>query len=181
MKPKARSPYYGVLAEFDTPAELVEAARGTHNAGFRKYDAYTPFPIEELIDAMHDHHNPISKIVLIAGLTGACVGFGMQAFANLIHYPMNVAGRPLYAWPMFIPVTFECTVAFAAFTGVLSMLALNGLPTPYHPLFNCPNFNQATRNKFFICIEATDPKFDLAETRKFLEQFNPREISDVEH
>jgi hypothetical protein len=172
---------YGLLAEFESPDALVAATRAAYNAGFRKLDAYSPFPIEELSEAMHDHKNPIPLIVLIAGLTGACVGFGMQTYANLIHYPLNIGGRPFYTWPAFIPVTFECTVAFAAFTGVLSMLALNGLPTPYHPLFNCPSFSQATRDKFFLCIEAVDPKFDPKETRTFLEGLKPVEVQDVEN
>ncbi len=181
MKPSNRPRYYGVLAEFESPAALVAAARATHDAGYRKYDAYSPFPIEELAEAMHDHKNPISKIVFFAGLTGACVGFGMQAYANLVHYPMNVGGRPLYAWPMFIPITFECTVAFAAFTGVLAMLALNGLPMPHHPLFNVPSFSQATQSRFFLCIESADPKFDLDTVHRFLEGLKPMEIHDVEN
>jgi hypothetical protein len=160
---------YGLLAEFETPEDLLAAARTVRLEGYKKIDAYTPFPIHGLSDAVGFHKTRLPLIVLGGGILGALVGFGMQYFASAIHYPLNIGGRPLNSWPMFIIITFELTVLFAAASAVLGMLALNGLPQPYHPLFNAPNFELASHTHFFLCVESADPKFNLEETRKFLE------------
>jgi Protein of unknown function (DUF3341) len=163
-----RSDIYGLMAEFRSAEEVVAAARQVRAEGYRKVDGYSPYPVEELGEALELHHSPLSKMVLAGGLLGACVGYGLCYWASVIEYPMNVGGRPFHSWPAFVVPTFETTILFAAFTAVLGMLALNGLPEPYHPVFNAPGFALATRDKFFLCIEADDPRFDRARTRAFL-------------
>jgi ActD protein len=170
---------YGLLAEFDDPNSLVAAAHRTRQQGYRRMDAYSPFPIEELHEALGAGHTRLPLLVLMGGIAGGVGGFGLQYWAASIAYPINVGGRPLVSWPAFIPITFECTILVAALSAVLGMLALNGLPMPYHPVFNVPRFALASRNRFFLCIEATDPNFDVDETRKFLETLNPREVTAV--
>jgi len=170
---------YGLMAEFDDPTALVAAAVKTREEGYRCLDAYSPYPIEELHHALHTQSTKLPLLVLIGGLMGCGGGFGLQYWVSTIAYPINVGGKPFVSWPAFIPVTFECTILAAALTAVLGMLALNGLPQPYHPVFNVPRFALASRNRFFICIESTDPKFDLEGTRRFLETLNPREVSTV--
>jgi hypothetical protein len=172
---------YGLMAEFDSPGELVDAAHRAREAGYRRMDAYSPYPIEELHEALHFHDNRLPIIVLIGGLTGALGGYLMQYFASVIDYPLNIGGRPMHSWPSFIPVTFELTILVAAFSAVFGMLALNHLPMPYHPVFNVPEFAAASRNRFFLCIEARDPKFDIEATAAFLEGLNPREVHEVAH
>ena len=176
MKPSA---VYGLLAEFDDPTSLVAAADRARRAGYRSMDAYSPFPIEELHEALGSHHTRLPLIVLIGGLCGCIGGYLLQYWAAGIAYPLNVGGKPLHSWPAFIPVTFECTILAAALTAVFAMLALNGLPMPYHPVFNVPRFALASRNRFFLCIESTDPQFDVEKTRSFLETLNPREVTTV--
>jgi hypothetical protein len=181
MHPDTHAPrLYGLMAEFDNPNLLVAATRRAHVEGYRKMDAYTPFPIEELHEALGVHHTKVPLIVLIGGLVGGTGGYAMQYWISAIAYPLNIGGRPLHSWPSFIPVTFETTVLFAALAAVFGMLAMNGLPMPYHPVFNAPRFAMASRDRFFLCIEARDPKFDLDATRRFLESFDPREVTDVE-
>jgi hypothetical protein len=176
----ARKPnIYGLMAEFDDPNDLIAAAYRAHYEGYRRMDAYSPFPIEELDDALGEHHSTLPLIVLIGGIVGCIGGYLLQYWAASMAYPLNIGGKPLNAWPMFIPVTFECTILGAALSAVLGMLALNGLPMPYHPVFNIPRFALATRNKFFLCIEARDPQFDLEKTRGFLETLGPREVTTV--
>jgi hypothetical protein len=170
---------YGLLAEFDDPTSLVVAADRAREHGYRFLDAYSPFPIEELHHAIGMHHTRLPLIVLIGGLVGCVGGFLLQYWVSAIAYPVNVGGKPFVSWPAFIPVTFECTILGAALSAVLGMLALNGLPQPYHPVFNVPRFALASRNRFFLCIEARDPKFDLDETRRFLETLSPREVTTV--
>jgi len=174
-------PVYGLMAEFEDPNTLVAAAAQAREAGYRRMDAYSPFPIEELHEALGSHHSRLPLIVLIGGVVGCLGGFLLQYWASAIAYPINVGGRPFNSWPAFIPVTFECTILGAALSAVLGMLALNGLPMPYHPVFNVPRFALASRNRFFLCIEARDRKFDLEKTRAFLESLSPREVSTVAH
>ncbi len=175
------TPIYGLLAEFDTPTELVVAARRAYEEGFRRMDAYSPFPIEELAEAIGMHSDRVPLVVLVGGILGGLGGYMLQYWINVISYPVNVGGRPFHSWPAFIPVTFEMTILFAGLAGAFGMLALNGLPMPFHPLFNSSRFAFATRDRFFLCIEAADPKFDLVAVRTFLESLNPRSVSEVPH
>jgi hypothetical protein len=170
---------YGVMAEFDDPVSLVTAATRAREAGYVSMDAYSPFPIEELHEAMGSHHTRLPLIVLIGGIAGCVGGYALEYWSSVIAYPLNIGGKPLHSWPAFIPVTFECTILVAALSAVLGMLALNGLPQPYHPVFNVPRFALASRNRFFLCIEAKDPKFDVERTRQFLETLEPREVTTV--
>jgi len=172
---------YGLVAEFESPTALVEAANRAREAGYRKMDAYSPFPIEELHRALGLRDTKLPWIVLGGGLTGALAGYGLQYWASTIAYPINVGGRPLHSWPSFIVPTFETTILFAAGAAVLGMILLNGLPMPYHPIFNSRRFAMASRDRFFLCIESKDPRFDQTTTRRFLESLGPREVSDVEH
>jgi hypothetical protein len=180
MSPSGRPTIYGLMAEFETSTALVHAARRVHQEGYRKMDAYSPVPIEELHEAMHMHDDRLPKIVLIGGILGGLGGYGLQYWASTIAYPMNIGGRPLHSWPAFIPVTFETTILAAALSAVLGMLALNGLPQPFHPVFNVPRFALASRNRFFLCIEAKDAKFNMETTRQFLESLGAREVTTVE-
>ena len=170
---------YGLMAEFEDPTTLVEAAIATRNAGYTCVDAYSPFPIEELHHALHTQSTKLPLIVLIGGIVGCLSGYLLQFWVSTMAYPLNIGGKPLHSWPAFIPVTFECTILGAALAAVLGMLALNGLPQPYHPVFNVARFALASRNRFFLCIEARDTKFDLSETRRFLEALEPREVTVV--
>ena len=148
---------YGIMAEFKTPTELVEAARETEHAGYKKFDAYSPFPIEELSDAVGFHKNGVPLVVLIAGIIGCISGYALQYWISVIAYPINVGGRPMHSWPSFVVVTFEVTILFAGVSAVLGMLALNGLPMPYHPVFNVPRFALASKDRFFLVIFYSDP------------------------
>lgn len=172
---------YGLMAEFDTPDDILRAARAAFEAGYRRMDAYSPFPVEGLADALGFRRTRLPLVVLIGGVIGGLGGFLLQYYVSVIAYPVNVGGRPLNSWPAFIPVTFEMTILVAALFAVLGMLALNGLPMPYHPVFNVPRFRLATRNQFFLCIEARDPQFDRDRTWAFLESLNPRGVYEVEH
>ncbi len=171
---------YGLMAEFEDPETLVSAARRAREAGYRKMDAYTPFPVEGLADALGFRHTRVPLIVLIGGIVGCIGGFFMQYYIAVIDYPINIGGRPLNSWPAFVVVTFEMTVLAAALSAVLGMLALNGLPMPHHPVFNVPRFALASKDRFFLVIESTDPRFDLQSTRQFLKSLGPREVTDVE-
>ena len=171
---------YGLMAEFESPTALVVAANKAREAGYRKMDAYSPIPIEELHEALGFPTTKLPMLVAGGALVGALAGFGLQVWASTVAYPINVGGRPLLSWPSFIPPTFETAILFAAFAAVFGMLALTGLPMPYHPVFNVTRFVMASRDRFFLCIEARDPKFDRAVTRQFLQGLDPREVSDVE-
>ena len=179
MQRAAKSSLYGVMAEFDDPTALVAATHRAYLEGYRRMDAYSPFPIEELHEALGSRHTRLPLIVLIGGLVGCIGGYALQYWVSAAAYPLNIGGKPLHSWPAFIPVTFECTILVAALSAVFGMLALNGLPMPYHPVFNVSRFALASRNRFFLCIEATDTKFGLEETRKFLETLGPREVTTV--
>ncbi len=170
---------YGIAAEFDNPTALVKATKAVYEEGYRDMDAYTPFPIEEVIEALPHKTNWVPYLVLAGGITGLIAGYGLQYYAAVISYPLNVAGRPLNSWPAYIPPTFEMTILFAALTAVFGMLALNGFPRPYHPIFNTPRFDLASQEKFFLCVESTDPKFDKEKTKAFLETLQPRTVSEV--
>ena len=174
-----RPPIYGLLAEFENPTVLVEAARTARAAGYRKMDAYTPFPVEELADALGFHHTRMPLVMFIGGLVGCISGYLLQYYCMVISYPLNIGGRPLNSWPQFIPVTFETTVLGAALTAFFGMWALNKLPQPYHPVFNVDAFGRASTDRFFLVIETTDPRFERHATWKFLEGLHPVGVSEV--
>ena len=173
------APIYGLLAEFTDPEALLEAVRRARAAGYRKMDAFTPFPVEHLAEELGFHHTALPLIVLIGGLIGCGGGFLLQYWISAVDYPLNIGGRPLNSWPSFIPVTFELTILCAALFAVLGMLGLNGLPMPYHSLFNSPRFALASRNRFFLCIEASDKQFNREATAKFLSALKPEGVSEV--
>jgi hypothetical protein len=172
-------PPYGLVAEFETAQALVKAAEKARDAGFNRMDAYSPFPIEGLMEALGHTTRSLPLVVLCGGILGGLVGYFLQYYTSLFSYPLNVGGRPYHSWPMFIPVTFECTILGAALSAVFGMLGLNGLPEPYHPLFHVERFALASRDRFFLAIRADDAKFDLAQTRQFLESLGAREVTEV--
>jgi Protein of unknown function (DUF3341) len=176
-----KAPVYGVMAEFETPGELVRATRAAVAKGYKKVDAYSPFPIEEVADALHLHRNKLPLIVLGGGLAGGTLGYLLQYFITVIYYPINIGGRPLHSWPSYIIITFELTILLASISAVFGMFALCGLPMPYHPVFNAPRFALASNDRFFLCIESTDPLFDSAKTSEFLATLDPKEVSEVAH
>jgi hypothetical protein len=171
---------YGLLAEFDSPQALLDAAHKVRAAGYTQTDAYSPFPIHGLAEALGFRERAVAPIVLAGGIAGALAGYGLEYWTQVIAYPLNIGGRPYHSWVSFIPPAFETTILFGAFAAVLGMLALNGLPQPYHPVFNAPRFHLATRDAFFLGIEATDPRFDPERTRTFLAGLHAREVVDVE-
>ena len=171
---------YGLLAEFDTPAALVAAAKSTYAEGYRQLDTFSPFPIEEAWEAIGHHDRRLSFIVLMGGIIGGLTGYGLQYWVHTITYPVNIGGKPLNSWPQFIPVTFEMTILVAALSAVLGMILLNGLPMPYHPVFNVPRFEHASRDKFFLLVESKDPKFDRQKTAEFLKRLDANEVNEVE-
>jgi len=173
-------PLYGVMAEFEGPNELIAAARKTYEAGYRRINGYSPYPIEELSEAIGFTHTSLPLIVFIGGILGGIGGFLMQYYIEVIDYPINVGGKPYNSWPAFIPITFECTVLVAAFSAVLGMLVLNKLPQPYHPVFNAPNFALATRDRFFLVVEANDPKFDHNAVVALFRDLEAQDVVDVE-
>ena len=178
--PTGKAHVFGLMAEFSDPTSPVSAARKSYAEGYRRMDGYSPFPIEELGEALGYHtRGRLPKLVFAGGLFGCLAGFGMQYWCSVIDYPLNIGGKPLNSWPSFIPITFEMTILFASLAAVLGMLGLNGLPRPYHPVFNVPEFRLASRDHFFLCIEAHDPKFDVQATRKFLEGLSPGHVYEV--
>ena len=173
---------YGLLAEFDTPSDLVRAAQTAYDSGYRRMDCYTPYPVEEAAAAIGFHRDSVSLICLIGGLLGVVAMFALETWISVWAYPMNIGGRPYYSWPAFIIPAYEWTILFSGLSAAFGMLAVNGLPQVYHPLFNSPNFRSgATSDKFFLCLESTDPKFDVAESRTFLEGFEPVSVVEVEY
>ena len=170
---------HGLMAEFDNPTALVRAADRARTAGYTVMDAYSPFPIEELHDALGLQANRLPLITLLGGIFGGIGGYGLEYWTQVIAWPMNIGGRPFHSWPHYIPVTFECTVLGAALAAFVGMLALNGLPKPYHPVFNVAAFDRASRDRFFLCIESADPKFDRYATESFLKDLHPMGVSEV--
>jgi hypothetical protein len=173
--------FYGLVAEFEGPDALLAATKRAVQEGYRRLEAYSPFPIDELADALNFRQTWVPLIVLLGGIAGGAGAFFMQWFSATIHYPINIGGRPLNSWPSFIPVTFELTILAASISALLGMLALNKLPMPYHPLFNVERFNQASQDRFCLCLEASDPKFDRQRTREFLESMTFMVVYEVEH
>ncbi|HSV13527.1 MAG TPA: DUF3341 domain-containing protein [Tepidisphaeraceae bacterium] len=170
---------YGLAAIFDSPEAILEAAGKVHAAGYRRAEGYTPFAVEGLSDALGFKHTGVPLIVLVGGAFGAIGGYFMLWYANVISYPWNVGGKPPNSWPAFIPITFEMTVLGASLLALFGMLLLNGLPSPYHPMFHAPRFDRASQTEFFLCIESADAQFDPARTRAFLEGLNPLAIVEV--
>jgi len=179
MNTTAPTPIYGLMAEYRDPEQLVAAAHRAYEDGYRKMDAYTPFPVEGLAEAIGFTRNRLPLIVLIGGILGGMTGMAMMIYLTMFDYPINIGGRPLLSWPSFIPITFEMTVLFASLSAVFGMLGLNGLPMPHHPVFNTRNFALASRNRFFLCIQSDDPKFDREATKQFLEGLGPRLVSEI--
>jgi len=177
----SRPPIHGLMAEFPSAEALIEAAHRVHQAGYEKVDAYTPYPIEAVSEALGLPRSKMPIIVLIGGLLGGMGGYSLQYWSQLLVYPMNIGGRPFHSWPAFIVPTFECTILGAALAAVVGMFLLNGLPQPYHPVFNVPRFALASRDRYFLVIEAADPQFHTDATRRFLTGLNASEVSEVEH
>jgi hypothetical protein len=177
-----REGIYGLLAEFDTPGALVHATEAARAAGYRRMDCYTPYPVEECAIALEFHKNYVPLLCLLGGLLGLATAFGMETWISVWSFPMNIAGRPLFSWPAFIIPAYEWTILFAGFSAAVGMIALNGMPQLYHPVFNAPNFcDGATTDKFFLCLEADDPCFSREETRVFLEAQGPIKVVEVGH
>ena len=174
-----RDPIYGIMAEFDSAQHLVDAAKATYEAGYKKIDAYSPFPIEGLAEEIGFHHDEVPLVVLIGGIVGGLTGYLMQYWMAAVDYPLNIGGKPYHSWPAFIVITFEMTILFAGISAVFGMLALNGLPMPYHPVFNVPRFAFASKDRFFLIVFSSDKKYNTLETRRFMEGLDPRSISEV--
>lgn len=175
------SPLYGMMAEFDNPTDLVKATEHAYDVGYRKMDAYSPYPIEELSDALGFRKNRVPLVVLVGAILGGLSGYLLQYWISAVSFPENIGGRPYHSWPAFIVVTFEMTILFGGISAVVGMLALNGLPMPYHPVFNNPRFTSVTRDRFFLCIEAADPKFDVVSTGSFLMGLKAVDVTEVSH
>jgi hypothetical protein len=175
------STLYGLLAEFDREDQVVDATRRIYEAGYRRIDAYAPFPVHGLAEAMGRKRTWVPTVVLAGGVMGGIGGFFMQWYSAVVDYPLNIGGRPMNSWPAFIPIVFELTVLGAALAAVFGMLAMNGLPQPYHPVFHVRNFELASRSRFFLLVTSRDPKFDLERTRRDLESLSPRAIHEVPH
>jgi len=177
-----REGIYGMLAEFNTPSELVYATQQARAAGYRRMECYTPYPVEEAAEALQFHTTRVPLVCLLGGIMGLATAGLMETWINVWAYPLNIAGRPLWSWPAFIIPAYEWTILFAGLSAAFGMIALNGMPQLYHPVFNAPNFrNGATTDKFFLCLEATDPQFSLAGTRSFLETFPAVSVVEVDH
>jgi hypothetical protein len=181
MQHEEESTLFGLMAEFETPDDLLVAAKATFAAGYRKIDGYSPLPVHGLGDAIGFPRTKLPWLVFCFGILGGICGYGLCYWVSVIDYPMNIAGKPLHSGPMFIPVTFELTILFAALSAAFGMFIANGLPQPYHPVFNVESFARASQDRFFLSIEADDPQFDLDKTRNFLNGLNPHEVAEVEN
>jgi hypothetical protein len=179
VRASSSSRTYGLLASFETPEDLVAAARRAREAGYERLEGYSPFPVHGLSEAVGFRETKIPWIIFASGLIGAVGGFALQWYVSVVDYPLNVGGRPLLSWPHFVPVTFECTVLLAAFGAIVSLFGLCGLPRPHHPLFSVPAFLRASQDGFFLCIEAGDTAFDAEETRRFLESLGALNVEEV--
>jgi hypothetical protein len=179
MRP--RTPHFGLMAEYETPKEVLRATRQAHRAGYRVMDAYTPYPVKGLASALDLPSTRVPFVVLVCGVVGAGVGFLMQYYTMAVDYPFNVGGRPPNSWPVYLPIAFEVMVLVASFAAILGMLLLNGLPRPHHPVFNVQRFVEASHDRFFLCIEATDAKYDRAETERFLISTGAKAVMEVPH
>jgi Protein of unknown function (DUF3341) len=175
-----RRAIYGLMAEFETPEEVLAAAHRARAAGYRRIDAFTPFPVEGLAEAVGFDWTAVPIIVFCGGLLGGLTGFGMCFYANVISYPWNIGGKPPNSWPMWIPITFELTILGAAIAAVVGMLALNGLPTPHHPTFNVERFALASTDRFFLCVKSRDKQFDLQQTKAFLQDLKPHGVYEIQ-
>ena len=182
MSAQAATPsaLHGLMAEFPSAEELLDAAHKVHGAGYRNVDAYSPFPIHGMDEALALPKSWIPLLVLIGSLAGTALGFGLEYWVSVIEYPLMVGGKPFFSWPAFVPVAYETTILLGGLTAAIGMLAINGLPMPYHPVFNVERFTLAMSDRFFLCIEATDPKFNREETKNFLEGLHPYQVSEVE-
>ena len=176
---KSETSIYGLMAEFEAHEQLLEAATKARDHGYSRMDGYSPFPIEGLPQALGRKRTLVPLVVLLGGIGGGLGGYFMEWYANVISYPINIGGRPMNAWPSFIPITFELTILGAALSAFFGSLAMNKLPQPYHPVFNVPNFERASIDRFFLCIEASDPRFDSLATRRFLESLKALAVSEV--
>lgn len=170
---------YGLMAEFETPTDILKAAQEAYAEGYRKMDAYSPQPVHGLSEAIGFPKDRVALVCLVGGLLGLLTAYLLQYWINVIAYPLNIGGRPFHSWPAFIIVTFELTILFGGLAAAFGMLAMNGLPMPYHPVFNVPQFAYVTRDRFFLCIESADPKFDMNTTRSFLESLGPNSVAEV--
>jgi hypothetical protein len=178
---KGNRKIYGLLAKFDSPEALISATKRAYDGGYRQFDTYAPFPVEGLPEAMRLKTSLLPYVILAGGIIGGLTGFFGQAFATVIDYPLNIGGRPLLSWPAYIPITFELTVLFAAFAGVIGLFAATRFPQPYHPVFNSEDFNQhASQDAFYLDIQASDPKFSLESTRTFMESLGSIQVSEIE-
>lgn len=175
-----KQPLYGLMAEFETPEQILQAALRTHAAGYKKIDAFTPIPVEGLAEAIGFEWTSLPMVVFIGGFLGGCTGFFMCWYANVISFPLNIGGKPLNSWPAWIPITYELTILGAALAAVFGMIIMNGLPRPYHPVFNVSRFALASTDRFFLCIKARDQQFDLPRTKAFMEELKPQGVFEVE-
>jgi hypothetical protein len=181
MQVVAQKPVYGLMAEFADVNTLIDATKRSRAEGYQKIEAYTPFPVHELFEPLSANDRRVPLFVLLGGIVGCFAGFGLCYWVSVIAYPMNVGGRPFNSWPAFIPVTFEVTILIASITALLTLIILNGLPMPYHPVFNVRKFaERASQDALFLTIEADDPKFDVEKTRAFLQQLGAREVNEIE-
>lgn len=179
MKPL--TPVFGLMAEFETPQQILAATRRAREAGYRDMDAYSPYTVDGLAAELGLPRTRVPFVVFLAALVGAAIGFFMQYYTMAVDYPLNVGGRPTNSWPVFIPITFEVMVLVSGFAALFGMLFLNGLPRPHHPVFNVSRFERASQDRFFLCIEATDPQFELEATRQFLADLQPADVMEVPH
>jgi hypothetical protein len=175
----ARGPY-GLIAEFDTPDAILAAAKAVRAAGYKRFEAYTPFPVHGLADAVAPEDHRLKWLIFLGGAAGAAIGYGLQYWVSVIAYPHNVGGKPKHAWPAFFPVTFECMVLLASFAALLGMLGFNKLPRYHNPLFKHSTIHRVTDDRFFLSIEATDPKFDQHKTVDFLKSIGGAHVELVE-